>query len=326
MKSIKTLFAGITLAAGCISIEPTTRIEFEATDSYPEGVAYDSINNVYYVSSARTGTIGKVSPQGVYEELHVDYNLKSSYGMKIHPDGKRLFVCVGDANYSKFTSPETRRKMIRLISIDLATGKRLSDIDLSALVPGKHFGNDLTFDDNGNIYITDSFAHAIYKVTQAGQASVFAKDKVFETEGIGVNGIVFHPEGYLLVDNSNTGQLYKIDINNPSKVQKVAVDQYFMGADGLVLDDPNHLTVVVNGGNDKIFKLKSEDNWQSAVLAGTTLIADRFTYPATATRFNNEIWVMNAKFNELIDSNAVPSKTFAIQKAVFKPVPQPKKD
>jgi len=326
MRTLAILFAGITVTIGCISIEPTTRIEFSAPDSYPEGIAYDSIQHTYYVSSARTGTIGKVSPQGTYQPLHVDSTLKSTYGMKIHPDGKRLFVCVSDANYSKYTSPETRKKMARLISIDLTTGKRLSDIDLSGLVPGEHFVNDLTFDNNGNSYITDSYAHAIYRVTADGQASVFSKSPLFETEGIGLNGIVFHPDGYLIADNSNTGQLYKIDIQNPSNVQRVQTEQYFLGADGLVLDDPNYLTIVVNGGNDKIYKLESDDHWQSAVMAGTTLIADRFTYPATATRHMNEIWVMNAKFNELADSNAVPSKTFAIQKAVFKPLPETKKD
>lgn len=322
MKPLATLFAGMILTIGCISIEPTTRIEFSAPDSYPEGIAYDSIQHTYYVSSARTGTIGKVSPQGAYQPLHVDSTVKSTYGMKIHPDGKRLFVCVSDANYSRYTSPDTRKKMARLISIDLATGKRLSDIDLSDLIPGEHFANDLTFDNDGNAYITDSYAHAIYRVSPDGRASVFSKSPLFVTEGIGLNGIVFHPDGYLIADNSNTGQLYKIDIKDPTNVQKIKTEQYFLGADGLVLDDPNHLTVVVNGGNDKIYKLETDDNWQSAVMAGTTLIADRFTYPATATRHMNEIWVMNAKFNELVDSNAVPSKTFAIQKAVFKPLPK----
>ena len=322
MRPLATLFAGMIVTIGCISIEPTTRIEFSAPDSYPEGIAYDSIQHTYYVSSARTGTIGKVSPQGAYQPLHVDSTVKSTYGMKIHPDGKRLFVCVSDANYSRYTSPDTRKKMARLISIDLATGKRLSDIDLSDLIPGEHFANDLTFDNDGNAYITDSYAHAVYRVSPDGRASVFSKSPLFVTEGIGLNGIVFHPDGYLIADNSNTGQLYKIDIKDPTNVQKIKTEQYFLGADGLVLDDPNHLTVVVNGGNDKIYKLETDDNWQSAVMTGTTLIADRFTYPATATRHMNEIWVMNAKFNELVDSNAVPSKTFAIQKAVFKPLPK----
>jgi len=325
MKTIKIFLLSLVLFAGCIAIRPTERIAFDAPDSYPEGVAYDSLQDVYYVSSARLGKVGKVTPQGLYSVLHGDSTLKSTYGMKIHPDGKRLFVCVGDANYSKFTSPDTRNKMARLISIDLATGQRLSDVDLSGLVPGKHFPNDLTFGDNGNIYLTDSYAHAIYKITPQGEASVFAKDKKFETEGIGVNGIVYHPAGFLLVDNSNTGQVYKVDIKNPSDVQKVETDQYFLGADGLLLNSSERLTIVVNGGNDKIYQLESTDNWKSARLAATTLIADRFTYPATATKKGEDVWIMNARFNELLDSNAVPAKRFAIQHAVFKPLPKPKK-
>lgn len=319
---MKKYLTVMLLLTGCIRITPSTRIEFEAPDVYPEGVAYDKASDVFYVSSMRTGTIGKVTRQGQYSALHTDSTLKSAYGLKVHPDGKRIFACVGDANYSKYTSADTRRKMARLISIDLATGKRLSDVDVSGLVPGNHFPNDITFDDKGNIYMTDSFAHAVYKITPEGKATVFAKDKQFETAGIGINGIVCHPGGFLLVDNSNTGRIYKIDLNDPKNVQKVMIDQYFLGADGLVLNDNTTLTVVVNGGNDKIFRLTTEDNWKSAKLAATTLAADRFTYPATAAMSGNDIWVMNAKTNELADSNAVPAKKFALQLAKLKPVPK----
>jgi len=83
------------------------------------------------------------------------------------------------------------------------------NIDLSQLVAGKHFVNDLFIDPQGNIYPTDSFAHAIYKITADGKASVFSKNKMFETMGIGLNAIVYHQDGFLLVDNTNTAQLYK---------------------------------------------------------------------------------------------------------------------
>ena len=317
---------GACLIAGCKVLEPnpTARINFMAEDSYPEGIAYDSLQNVYYVSSARLGNIGKVTPTGIYNVLYSDNTLKSSYGMKIHPDGKRLFVCVGDANYSKFTSPDTRTKMARLLIIDLASGKKLSDIDLSGLKPGKHFPNDLTFDDNGNAYITDSFAHAIYKVDVSGKATLFASDPKLMTEGVGVNGIVYHKGGFLLVDNTATGMIYKIPLSNPTTVLPVKTDQFFIGADGMLLNPEGKLVVVVNGGNNKIYQLESSDNWATARLGATTLAADRFTYPATATFNRKDVWVMNARFNELLDSNSVPAKNFAIQNVVFKPVPKPK--
>ena len=326
MKFYKYIAFAALAIAGCKVIQPnpTARINFIDEDSYPEGVTFDSVSNVYYVSSARLGKVGKVTPNGTYSLFYTENNLKSTYGMKIHPDGKLLYVCVGDANYSKFTTPETRTKMARLLILDLASGKKIKDIDLSALKAGKHFPNDLTFDDQGNAYITDSFAHTIYKVDAGGNPSIFAENEKFLTEGIGLNGIVYHKGGFLLVDNSATGTIYKVSLSNPKNVEVVKTDQFFMGADGLLLNRPDQLTVVVNGGNDKIFQLESTDNWASAKLSGTTLAADRFTYPATATLNANKVWVMNARFNELLDSNAVPAKNFAIQQAIFKPIPKAK--
>ncbi len=322
MKTILYSIFILTLIYSCMPVKPTQRINFTAPDMYPEGIAYDPAANVYYVSSARTGAIGQVTPEGVYTVLHSDTTLKSTYGMKIHPDGKRLFVCASDANYSRYSSPDTRDKMMRLISIDLATGRKLTDLDLSNLYPGRHFANDLVFDDKGNLYITESYSNAIIKVDGDNKPSVFCKSPLFETGGIGLNGIVYNPAGYLLVNSTGKGTIFKVDINNPTNVQRVASSMYFIGADGMLLNDQNTLTLLVNGGNDKVFKLTTEDNWASAKLSGTTLIADRFTYPATATFAGDDIWVMNAKFHELNDSTSIPSKVFAIQKAVIKPIPK----
>lgn len=313
------------LMVGCaaaIPDQPTARIEFNAPESYPEGIAYDSISNVYFVSSARLGSIGKVTPGGVYSLLLNDPSFKSSYGVKVHPDGKRLFVCISDANYSKFTSTDTRKKMARLVGINMVTGKITDDIDLSKLVPGNHFANDLTFDSQQNAYVTDSFSNVIYKVTPGGQASVFADSPMFKTEGVGLNGIVFHPSGYLLTVSSGTGAVYKIDLKNPKSISKVATEQFFINGDGLLLTGINKLVLVQNGGSDKIYELTSEDNFVSAKMSASTLVADRFTYPSTATMANDKVWIMNAKFSELTDSTTVPSKRFEIQHARLMPLPK----
>lgn len=321
---MKKLIIGI-LFVGCAAAvpdQPTARIEFNAPETYPEGIAYDSVSNAYFVSSARLGSIGKVTEQGLYSQLINDPTFKSSYGVKVHPDGKRLFVCIGDANYSKYTSPDTRKKMARIVGIDKNSGKKTDDIDLSGLVLGNHFPNDLTFDNQSNAYITDSFANVIYKITPGGKASVFADSPLFKTDGIGLNGIVYHPSGYLIVVSSGTGALYKVDIANPRNISKVRTEQFFINGDGLLLNGNQKLIVVQNGGSDKIYELSSEDNWSSAKLSASTLAADRFTYPSTVTKAKDKFWVMNAKFSELTDSTSVPSKKFAIQHARLIPIPK----
>lgn len=322
MKNILWCF----LLAGCaaaIPDQPTTRIEFMAPEAYPEGVAFDSISNNYYVTSARLGTVGKVSPSGVYSVLFTDDTPRSTYGIKVHPDGKRIVFCAADANYSKFTSPDTRKKMARLVSIDKNTGRKTDDIDLSQAVPGPHFPNDIAFDKDGSTYVTDSFANVIYKVSKDGKVSVFADSPLFKTKGVGLNGIVFHPAGYLLTVSSGTGTIYKVDVANPRNVQKVKTDQFFMNGDGLLLHG-DKLVLVQNGGSDKIYELSSTDNWMSAKLSATTSSNDRFTYPSTATRAGDKVWIMNANFTELVDSTSVPSQKFALQHARFIPVPKKK--
>ncbi|RUT72083.1 gluconolaconase [Flavobacterium cupreum] len=300
--------------------EPTKRIEFEAPESYPEGVTFDKASNVFYVSSARLGTVGKVTKEGKYSELYADKTLKSTYGLKVHPDGKRLFVCAGDANYSKFSTPDTKKKMARLLIIDLKSGKKLNDIDLAGLIPGEHFPNDLAFDKEGSAYITDSYADALYKVDSKGTPSVFSKNELLKTAGVGPNGIVFHPGGFLLVANNGTGALLKLPIANPGAGVKVKMEQFFPGADGMLLNDDTTLTLVQNGGVNKIFKITSSDNWTTAQAAESTSVEDRFAFPSTAAISGNETWIMNANFSELAEGNNVPSKKFSLQQAVFKPV------
>lgn len=301
-------------------VKPTTRIQFEAPESYPEGIAYDKAANVFYVSSARTGTIGKVDRAGKYTVILADSGFKSSYGLKVGPDGKKLYACIGDANYSKFSTPDTKKKMARLITIDLETGKKLTDTNFSKLLPGEHFPNDIAFDGKGNAYITDSFANAIYKVDAAGKATVFATSDLFKTTGVGLNGIVYNPGGYFIVSSSGKGMLFKVDAANPKLVSKVMIDQFLPGADGMLLNDNSTVTVVQNGGVNKIWKIKSADNWATAKPVEATGFEDRFMYPSTAAMAGAETWIMNANFSELTEGNNVPSKKFSLQQAVFKPV------
>lgn len=315
---MKKLVILLFCAAGWAQ-QPTKRIVFEAPETYPEGIAYQKTSNSFFVSSARLGKVGKVSMDGKYAEFYADKSLKSTYGIKVHPDGKRLYVCAGDANYSKFTTEATKKKEARLLILDIKSGKKISDIDLSQLIQGEHFPNDLAFDTNGNAYITDSFSNAVYKVDSNGKATVFSQHELLKAAGVGPNGIVYNSGGYLLVANNGSGRLVKIPINDPLKAVKVKIGQFFPGADGMIMNDDKTLTIVQNGGVNKIFKIVSSDSWTSATVTETTSVEDRFAFPSTAALAGKDTWVMNANFSEIVEGNNVPSKDFSIQLAVFQP-------
>lgn len=298
-------------------IAQSKRITFQAPKVYPEGIAINSKTNKTYVSSVKTGTIGMVDENGKYAIVYQDKGLKSTFGMKVDEKKNLLWVCVGDPNYSEFKSPDTFKKMARVISIDLATSKKVSDIDLAALLPGKHFANDLAFDDKGNIYITDSFSPVIYKIDGAGKASIFAKSDLFKSVDVGLNGIAFHPSGFLLVAHNTNGTILKVDLSNPNGVESVKVAQFFPGADGLSVDSEKNLILVQNKGVNKVFKISSSDNWKTAKVIGKTKPEEQLQNPTTLAWNKNELYVLNAKLNEIADSTVRPSDEFSFQKVIF---------
>lgn len=295
----------------------TERIVFKAPLVYPEGITYHPDRNIFFVSSVKTGTIGSVDENGNYKELYKDKDLKSSFGMKVDTKGNRLLVCVSDPNYSMFSTPATFKKMSRLISINLATGNKTMDIDLAKLHPGKHFANDVTMDENGNIFVTDSYAHVIYKIGTNGSANVFAKSELFKSEDVGLNGILYHPQGYLLVAHYTNGTILKVDAKDPKKISTVKIKSLFPGADGLLWTSSDNLVLIQNKGVNKAFQISSNDNWITAEVKAATATEDRFQNPTTATMKDSRVWVLNSKMNELTDSSMMPSKEFSIQLARF---------
>lgn len=125
--------------------------------------------------------------------------------MKVDNKRNNLWVCTGVPNHSMYSDSSTYKKLARLIALDLTSGRKTDDIDLSKLYEGKHFANDLVLDDAGNIYITDSYLPVIYKVDAQGKASVFVQHEMFKGEDVGLNGIVWDAKGFLLVINNSTG-------------------------------------------------------------------------------------------------------------------------
>lgn len=315
---MKIIITFLSILSTLVLRAQTEQIKFMAPKLYPEGVAIDEKQNVFYVSSVTTGTIGKVDMNGKYSVFYADTSLKSSFGMKVNSKQNRLWVCISDPNHSKYSTPQTFKKMARIIALDLSSGKKISDVDLSAITEGKHFANDLAFDENDNIYITDSYAPCIYKITPAGVASVFTTSDMFKSVDVGLNGIVYHPAGFLIVDHNTSGSLYKINIKNPSGITKVEIKELLPGADGMLLDKQNNLTVIVNKGINKAYKYMSSDNWKSATLVGSTSTLDRFNNPTTGFFKGSDTYLLNSKLNELSDSTKNPSKEFSVQLAKFK--------
>lgn len=301
-----------------VATEGPELVSFTQANFYPEGVEYDTGNRRFLVSSLTTGNIGQVREDGTFTPFSTDASLISTAGLQIDVFNNRLLVAVSDPGYNTTRSkPETKGKLAGLAGLSV-TGQLLSYVDLGILKPDlSHFANDIAVDQLGNAYVTDSFAPIIYRVDRQGRATIFLQDARLSAPAgkFGLNGIDFHPDGYLLVAKTDDGSLFKVPISNPASFTKVATSQDLVGIDGIQLQDVNTLYAVTNA-QSKVYRLTTTNAWDDATAAGT--FATLPQYPTTlARRSNTETYVLYSNINALQAAQTPPVSVFSMAKLKF---------
>ncbi|WP_338875706.1 gluconolaconase [Spirosoma sp. SC4-14] len=285
------------------------RIAFSASRQYPEGITYSSQLDQFLVSSITQGKVGKVDLNGRYEDIIAsDTSLISAIGIKVN-NGK-LYVCNSDQGVSTKSKPGTTLTTAGLFVYDLASGASVARYDLAKLYPNsKHFANDIAFDANGNAYVTDSFAPVIYKIpSDTTQPSALYSPLFAGTEGFNLNGIVYHPDNFLIVVKSNEGTLFKIDLNNTSILPKQILGPTLPNGDGMVFYN-NDLYVVNN--RNRVSRLRSTDNWNTFAIVETD--STGYNQATTNVAVNGRIYTLNARIEEV--NKAVAAKNPSLLQA-----------
>ncbi|GAB3635715.1 SMP-30/gluconolactonase/LRE family protein [Hymenobacter arcticus] len=361
------VLSGLLLLAACEKDSDTrippvtpTAVTFSQAGLYPEGTQYDDQQGRFLVSSETAGRIGQVRDNGrndrgkdgkdttyatgAYSVFTNDDLLISSIGLKLDVPRGRLLVAVSDPGYNPDrTSATTLNKLARLVVFDRSNGTRISSVELSAQAMSypSHFANDIAIDNQGSAYVTDSFAPVIYKVTfdskGVGAGTIFSTATDTATVAaltapagkFGLNGIVYHPNGYLLVANSAKGTLLKVTVPTlptpsqpnplPIRVTKVTLPAglSLLNADGLQLIANTTLLAVCNT-QGKVYQLTSTDDF--VTVASPKSYDTGGGYPTTlARRADNTSYVLQAHLDAL---QATPRQTppvsdYALKKVVF---------
>ena len=288
------------------------RINFTASRQYPEGIAYSSQLASFVIGSITQGKIGTVTTDGTYLDLITAPEMISSMGIKVTND--RILVCNSDQGVSVKSTPQTTRQIAELLVFNLNSRQLERRVDLDALYTSpRHLANDLTVQPDGTVYVTDSFAPVIYKVLSSGQASVLVESPLFSSASFGLNGIVYHPSGYLIVAQTGAGKLYKIDLQNNNAISEVGGLPNLPG-DGLTL--LNNDLYVVTGSGSRVAQVRSTDNWQTASIIKTDEVG--YSQATTNVAVNGSIYTLNARIGEISAAMGDPSKLqssdYSIQK------------
>jgi hypothetical protein len=175
-------------------------------------VLVDARNNILYVSNINgkpdgkdgNGFISQVTPDGKIKKLEWAKGLDA-------PKGLGLFKNILYA-----------ADISRVVLIDVPSGKILQAVDIE----GAQFLNDITVDEKGNVYISDTATGKIHKL-----ANGKAKAEVFfeSTEFKGINGLLALKEA-LYVADFGSGSFYKLTWDK--KLTKVG--ETTQGSDGIV--------------------------------------------------------------------------------------------
>ncbi|KAK7407651.1 hypothetical protein VNO78_09632 [Psophocarpus tetragonolobus] len=243
-------------------------INFRSPNLFPEGLAWDPTAQHFLVGSLRQRTISAVSDAGVVETLISDLSLPenaSILGLAVDSGKNRVLAAIH--------APNALPPLNALGAYELRSRKRVFLTALpSAAGDEKHaIANDVATDFNGNAYVTNSGGNYMWKVNWKGEASIHSNSGKFREHAVvrdtvysfcGLNGVVYNSKGYLLVVQSNTGKMFKVDAEEGS-ARLVLLNEDLMGADGVALRRDGVVLVV---SSKKLWFLKSNDGWAQGVV------------------------------------------------------------
>lgn len=276
---IKWLGAALISSAMAVSSSASANtidiiLPFDATlGETPESIAIDKHENIYLTMS---NTVRRITAQG---EMSVHGTLPIgafALGVKVGPDN-----CVYTASTS--LDPSLQGAFVWRICQNGQIAEQYAELD--------HSGgpNDLAFDDNGNLFVTDPQLGKVYKIDSCGQVSTWASGTLLQGNPgnpalffspLGADGIAFDKnQQNLYVTNLDYGQIIKIPVksNGTAGTPEVYVSSpLLVGADGIAFDTRGDLWVAV-GTQDQIVHVSKHKVIsvvaQGGVLAGPASLA-----------------------------------------------------
>jgi DNA-binding beta-propeller fold protein YncE len=297
---------------------------------FPEGIAANPANGDIYVATFDGGGNNKLQRFDRHGRLLAsrDFGAEALLGLIFDPVQNKVYICNARALVLPGATPP--RSKIQRISASFNSTTPIEDVADIPFVPGApgtrkegnpdgsvdtiNFGfggtraapNALEFNKQGDLFISDSFQGAIFRIMNVRTCvnpcfvDTFVQDPILATAGFppfGANGLAFnddeqHPA--LFVANTGDDRVLKLDLGT----MKFSVfAESINGADGLVFDKRSGLLWVCANQADEVIALNANGKpvarlgeFRGINRDGTP---DGLLFPASPVIVGNEIFVTN---------------------------------
>jgi len=244
---------------------------------FPEGITANPANGDIYVSTFDGGNQNKLlrySRNGTLLATR-EFGIAPLLGLELDRVHNKVYI----ANVGDFVGTGSK---IQRIAADFNGASAIQDVasipaigapaprtvpnpdgsqDTISFGSGARVPNALTFDKAGNLYVSDSFQGAIFRIVNPDAcapscvAQTWIHDPLLATAGFppfGANGLVFNAdESALFIANTGDDRVLRI---TPSSGAITVFAESINGADGLVFDRQGRLWVCANQ-NDEVVAL-----------------------------------------------------------------------
>jgi plastocyanin/sugar lactone lactonase YvrE len=220
---------------------------------FPEGMAIDE-NGTLFAGMAPTGEIREFAASGS----------STTYAQLPAPGAGFLLSMEFDGTGSLFAAMSSFEEATHGIWKVPAGG---GDGELFAALPIEGFPNALTFDANGDMFVTDTIGGAIWKIDQGGNVTDWTSDPSLVGTlppgplgfPIGANGITFDVAGKnVYVSNTDKSRIVRIPVNDDGSAGTASVfvedTDNLGGPDGITFGADGYLYVALVG-SDAVVKV-----------------------------------------------------------------------
>ena len=277
-------------------------------DLIPAGLAYDSKEKVFFISSVRKRKVVRIDRLKRAEDFISpgQDGLLATTALLADPQRRLLWVCAtGNPDMEGYTPEHAGKSFVAAYDLDTGELRRT----YAPADSQKHNFNDITLASNGDVYVVDARGMAVYRISE-GSESMQPVIKALTFRAI--QGITLDEKGeYLFVSDYSKG-VFLVELATGGYFLMAAPeDQVVVGIDGLYFYK-NSLIGVQNGIQPhRIIRMQLSDSFDRIVSVQPLEVNnEHFDRPALGAVVKDQFYyIANSQMGRLRgDGNLPPAE------------------